>query len=565
MRILHSGTKYEISLPGSALDVCILDVKQAIITDGRIRPSSATTDVSAMKLILAGRILKDDDLVASLKIDRHSSITLLLGGVSGGRLAVPRQEQNRIIDDLQAGSGGRAKAPGGLPASSTALSSGSRFGRVEVLQGLAMHTRASALLHELANDPGIIAVMKKQSWRVGALCELYPEGQVGVDPVCVLGLNENAGQRILLRLRTDDLEGFRSMLSIRQTLCHELAHNVHSDHNDAFYMLMRTIERDVVALNWRKSTAHSLGGAGQTERYEPADVGAADTAGGSSRVYMLGSDEASAAAGDADLRSLPAREAAANAAMRRSREDLEMERSCGCSHPERSGEILRETNRRAFASSLPASDVCLPCPALEAIAAATESSESSPEARSGVELQPEANDPPTLPATTMKEVVMEEVPHAEACCDWQLISDAMLANVDEGIALCLSSESAATPIEQLFRIREAISRILAQGSNQDGPRQRLIQGISLLRLVIGNAKELGAADPKYREINTDGASWRNKLAGIPGARDLLLVSGFCAQGSKLVYARADTGLLYMCYEFLDNMLTIIDSQLFPTL
>ena len=42
---------------------------------------------------------------------------------------------------------------------------------------------------------------------MGALCELYPEGQVGVSDVCVMGLNQNSGQKILLRLRTDDLQG----------------------------------------------------------------------------------------------------------------------------------------------------------------------------------------------------------------------------------------------------------------------------------------------------------------------------------------------------------------------
>ena len=40
------------------------------------------------------------------------------------------------------------------------------------------------------------------------------------------GVNINAGQEISLRLRTDDLRGFRRYDSIRQTLCHELAHMV---------------------------------------------------------------------------------------------------------------------------------------------------------------------------------------------------------------------------------------------------------------------------------------------------------------------------------------------------
>jgi hypothetical protein len=42
----------------------------------------------------------------------------------------------------------------------------------------------------------------------------------------VLGYNVNRGQEISLRLRTDDLRGFRKYLRIRETLVHELAHMV---------------------------------------------------------------------------------------------------------------------------------------------------------------------------------------------------------------------------------------------------------------------------------------------------------------------------------------------------
>src|SRR3546814_2356034 len=41
--------------------------------------------------------------------------------------------------------------------------------------------------------------------------------------LCVLGLNENKGQRIKLRIRTDDLKGFRKILTIKKVLFHELA------------------------------------------------------------------------------------------------------------------------------------------------------------------------------------------------------------------------------------------------------------------------------------------------------------------------------------------------------
>ena len=58
--------------------------------------------------------------------------------------------------------------------------------------------------------------MRLHRWKVGCLCEMYPEGLVGVSEVCVMGLNENRGQRIRLRLRTDDLQGFRKILSIKK-------------------------------------------------------------------------------------------------------------------------------------------------------------------------------------------------------------------------------------------------------------------------------------------------------------------------------------------------------------
>ncbi|KAL0030412.1 hypothetical protein WJX79_002860 [Trebouxia sp. C0005] len=89
-----------------------------------------------------------------------------------------------------------------------------------------MPSEAIKLLHRLAADPGIIGIMSKHRWTVGLLSEMPPEGKVGVSPVCILGVNINAGQEISLRLRTDDLKGFRRYDRIRETLCHELAHMV---------------------------------------------------------------------------------------------------------------------------------------------------------------------------------------------------------------------------------------------------------------------------------------------------------------------------------------------------
>ena len=60
-----------------------------------------------------------------------------------------------------------------------------------------------------------------------------------------MGLNTNSGAKISLRIRTDDLQGFRPARWIRKVLCHELAHNVHGDHGDDFFRLLRVIEKEV--------------------------------------------------------------------------------------------------------------------------------------------------------------------------------------------------------------------------------------------------------------------------------------------------------------------------------
>ena len=66
--------------------------------------------------------------------------------------------------------------------------------------------QAMKLLKTLAADPGIVQIMNAYKWTVLKLSEMPPEGKVGVSPVCILGVNINAGQEISLRLRTDDLK-----------------------------------------------------------------------------------------------------------------------------------------------------------------------------------------------------------------------------------------------------------------------------------------------------------------------------------------------------------------------
>jgi hypothetical protein len=69
--------------------------------------------------------------------------------------------------------------------------------------------------------------MQQHRLSVGLLTELAPHEHPGL-----LGLNVNAGEAIKLRLRTNELDGFRLYTEVRRVLCHELAHNVWGEHDN---------------------------------------------------------------------------------------------------------------------------------------------------------------------------------------------------------------------------------------------------------------------------------------------------------------------------------------------
>lgn len=210
-------------------------------------------EVAHQKLIHRGRTLVDPtaalgSLLPSSPLTSQQTLKLALIGATAReirQLEVAAQaaakRRGRVVDDLVLlsfdAAAARRPARGGLRRRQYG------FGAIEVLPGLPEQERARAILEELAQDPGVLHVMATFKWNVGALCELYPEvsshfaeglwtrlgltsalcggthsfppvthvhrtrqGYVGVSDVCVMGLNQNKGQKILLRLRTDDLK-----------------------------------------------------------------------------------------------------------------------------------------------------------------------------------------------------------------------------------------------------------------------------------------------------------------------------------------------------------------------
>ncbi|XP_028795018.1 uncharacterized protein LOC114750588 [Neltuma alba] len=123
-------------------------------------------------------------------------------------------------------------------------------------------------MHMLAADPGVVAIMNKHRWHVGIMTEMAPIGYVGVSPKCILGFNKNHGEEISLRLRTDDLKGFRKYESIKKTLLHELAHMVHSEHDANFFALDKQLNQEAASLDWTRSASHTLGDARSSDYFE---------------------------------------------------------------------------------------------------------------------------------------------------------------------------------------------------------------------------------------------------------------------------------------------------------
>ena len=129
-------------------------------------------------------------------------------------------------------------------------------------------SRSQRFLERLRDDAGIKASMRKHQFSVGILTEMNPADHTTHESR-TLGLNRNRGEVIELRLRTDAYDGYRDYKVIRNTLCHELAHNVFGEHDKDFWALTRDIEKEVSANDWR-SGGHALS---NQHFYDPGDHG----------------------------------------------------------------------------------------------------------------------------------------------------------------------------------------------------------------------------------------------------------------------------------------------------
>ena len=483
------------------------------------------TRVDTIKLILGKNVLRDDYMIfdlhkgvihvgeSVLKVDADSVITMI-GCKSSDILSPPKvYEQTRVVNDLSTD----LIQPEVHPAQMTKQPPQQRtkskyeFQSIETLKGLPNEEKAHQILHSLANDPAILNVMKKHKWSVGTLAELYPEGLVGVDDICILGLNTNKGQKIELRLRTDDLQGFRKILSIKKTLYHELAHNEQSPHDAKFYTLLRQIEEEIVTLDWRASKGKTLTDVTTERSYVSTSIISSTQP---TSVYRLDIDA------NSNHRLFPAAHMAGNAALLRlSDEELETEKGCGCKDENEANRVVAPM------------ELCQACPQ-QAI--------------------------PTLSAPLTQPVSQISSSHSEAyAVPLSLDAAVVLTDVSTALdaSLSLSLCTSSSPPERLFMLREALMQIV-NGYNGIFSND-ILASMRLIRQIVGNAKDL--PDEKYRSVRNNSLKFESLVNRIDGAKDFLISAGFESTGDRFVLKYYDVGLLYIAYSFVDMCINIVDS------
>ncbi|KAI3643384.1 hypothetical protein MP228_012939 [Amoeboaphelidium protococcarum] len=238
MQFVVHFRKQKIVVDEVSSDATLFQLKQTL--EGK-----TGVEVEQQKLLGTGLSLTIDDSRQLGEIFSNSSKEVVINLTLIGTERKNINDMNRIVDRHVKRYAGQAKA------TREQVSTNQRnaqtavykyFQSFKVLDDTQeIQTKALQMLHRLSVDVGIVSLMQENRWIIGELIEISP-----VLHPTILGYNRNGGQTIALRLRTDDLSGFRHYNDVRSVLVHELTHQVHSEHNADFWHLCRKMERHVM-------------------------------------------------------------------------------------------------------------------------------------------------------------------------------------------------------------------------------------------------------------------------------------------------------------------------------
>ncbi|KAF2861250.1 WLM-domain-containing protein [Piedraia hortae CBS 480.64] len=256
---------HEISLPEKST---IQDLSTAVAERLHVPPSNQKFIVTP-KIGLLRPPFKDPSLPIQSLLDRK---IILLGATEAevatldSALATQRAQAQRREETLAKGR--RVLAYRHIDSARAQDEARYTFHAIKPLPYLPHPEKSRRFLERLRDDPGIKASMRKHGFQVGLLTEMDPVEHT-THQSRTLGLNRNRGEMIELRLRTDRYDGYRDYKVIRNTLCHELAHNVHGEHDRKFWDLCKLIEKEVERNDWTRG-GRSIGG---DEFFNPNDEG----------------------------------------------------------------------------------------------------------------------------------------------------------------------------------------------------------------------------------------------------------------------------------------------------
>lgn len=276
--LTHHGKPVELSL---AHDATISDLSERISSDLSIPPSN-------QKLLIGGKLglQKPPFKNPTIPLSEFNTKKITLMGstvaeVSSLNATITAASTPRKPGPIKAATPARTRDPKRMQEEAQYT-----FHTLRPLPYLPRPERSLAFLERLRDDAGIKAAMRTHKFSVPLLTEMDPAMHTTQESR-TLGLNRNQGEVIELRLRTDAYDGYRDYKTIRNTLCHELAHNVWGPHDRNFWNLCKQIEREVARDDWRsggKSVADQ-------EFYEPSEeeMNMCDHGGWTGGEFVLGS------------------------------------------------------------------------------------------------------------------------------------------------------------------------------------------------------------------------------------------------------------------------------------
>lgn len=317
LTVAFRGTSHTVFLPNDA-PLSALHSRLELLT---------SVPPSLQKLIYKGKKIqhRQDDsdpdptisqagLRDGIKVQMLGSTVEELGQLNAADSAHQRKEQ--ILRERALKPQVKLRSTG----SSSTSSHQYRFHGIEPLTHLPRPETATECLTTLSKDPAVLHIMQKHQFSVGLLTELAPHEHPGL-----LGLNVGSGVTIKLRIRLDTYDGFRPYLEVRRVLCHELAHNVWSEHNNDFKELNSQLNREVAEFEAAaEAGTHQL--SNLRDIYQPLSDEEVEA-----RTHVLGGIGLRGNDTMEDRR----KKALEAATARLMNEEEELERSCGSSGPQK--------------------------------------------------------------------------------------------------------------------------------------------------------------------------------------------------------------------------------------